>query len=327
MISLYARRHRHVDQAICQIRALFLATAVLLPIADFPRAMAQDSAQSAPLSPGASSDAGKKRLPGSMREYTQTEIDDFFKAPDWYPDDHSPMPLVVSQGNRSKRVWACASCHLASGMGHPESANLAGLPAAYMVRHLMEYKMRSHFEPSPMHEIATGLSESEMNEASAWFAALKPQKSTHVEETDVVPRTAIQPRLVMRQVIPNGGTEPIDGRLIEVPADPQRVAMRDPYAGFVAYVPRGSIALGKSLATGGSGKTADCATCHGRQLKGTSEVPRLAGLSPDYVLRQMKAYKYGFRHGVQANLMKPAVSQLTTQEMIAIAAYVGSLDP
>lgn len=265
-------------------------------------------------------------LPGSSRRYTHKEIDNFYAAPDWFPDDHAPMPKVASHGDKSRRVMACASCHLASGMGHPESANLSGLPASYQVRHLQEYASRAHFEASPMHENALGMTEAEMLEVSTWFAELKPQKSSHVVEAAVVPISAIHPLLVMRQVLPGGGTEPIDGRIVEVPADHGRVARRDPYAGFIAYVPRGSLALGKSLAAG-SGKAVTCAACHGQRLEGTADVPRLAGLSPDYVFRQLKAYKYGFRYGSQAGVMKPAIEQLSNAELIALSAYVGSLHP
>ena len=35
---------------------------------------------------------------------------------------------------------ACALCHLPTGNGHPESASLAGLPAAYIMRQMAEFK-------------------------------------------------------------------------------------------------------------------------------------------------------------------------------------------
>lgn len=284
------------------------------------------AADDAPMMSREPTDPTKKQLPGSKRQYSQAEVDDFFQVPDWYPDDHAVMPRIVSMGNRAKRVLACASCHLTSGKGHPESGNLAGLPASYLIRHLKEYKVRTHFEPSPMHEIAAGMTEAEMQEASNWFSTLKPQQSSRVEETDHVPKNAIHTRLVMRQVLPGGGTEPINGRLVEVPADAGRVMLRDPNTGFIAYVPRGSLARGKVLASG-DGKRMACTACHGTELKGTASIPRLAGLSPDYVLRQLKAYRYGFRRGEQAGLMKPIVTELTVEDMLAIAAYVGSLDP
>lgn len=275
---------------------------------------------------GATLGTERKQVPGSTRQYTQVEIDNPYAAPDWFPDQHASMPKLVSHGDGGK-VQACASCHLASGLGHPESGNLAGLPQSYLVRQLAEYKSRIRFEPSPMHAMASAMSEQQMQEVSAYFSSLKPVRSSRVEEAGMVPQTAIHPSLRMRQVVSNGGMEPIDGRLIEVPEFPERVEMRDPNAGFVAYVPLGSIALGKTLATEGGGRTIPCMACHGEHLKGTAEVPRLAGLSPDYVLRQLQAFKSGDRRGAQAPQMKPAVENLTVADMIAISAYVGTLDP
>lgn len=288
---------------------------------DSPQSTANFAKQQAA---GAMLGTERKQVPGSTRHYTQAEIDNYYAAPDWFPDQHPPMPRLVSHGDGGK-VQACASCHLTSGLGHPESANLAGLPQSYLVRQMAEYKNRTRIERSPMYVMTAAMSEQDMQDVSAYFSSLKPLRSSRVQEADTVPQTAIHPTLRMRQVVPNGGTEPINGRLIEVPESAQRVEMRDPTAGFVAYVPRGSIALGKTLATEGAGRTVACMACHGGQLKGTADVPRLAGLSPDYVLRQLKAFKSGDRHGVQAPLMQPAVENLTVADMIALSAYVGTL--
>ncbi len=69
-------------------------------------------------------------------------------------------------------------------------------------------------------------------------------------------------------------------------------------AAFIAYVPPGSIARGEALVKGGeSGKTVQCALCHGEALKGLGEVPRLAGLQPLYVARQLFDMRYGSSAG------------------------------
>jgi len=273
---------------------------------------------------GTADDLGKKQVPGSQVQYTQSEIDNYYAAPDWFPDQHPAMPKLVSHGDGGK-VQACASCHLTSGLGHPESANMAGLPQSYLVRQMREYKTRARFEPSPMFQMAAAMSEQEMQDVSAYFAALKPVPSSRVEEADLVPQSSIHPTLRMRQAVPNGVMKPINGRIIEIPADPERVQMRDPSAGFVAYVPRGSVETGRALVADGGGKTLPCTACHGDQLKGTSELPRLAGLSPDYVLRQLQAFKSGDRHGEQSVLMKPVTNGLTPVDMVNIAAYIGTL--
>src|SRR5690242_7016400 len=87
--------------------------------------------------PQSAGDAGPKKLPGSNRTYTQAQIDDQFNPPDWYPEEHAALPTVVQKGIQAQ---ACGSCHLMSGMGHPESATLAGLPLNYMLRQMVDFK-------------------------------------------------------------------------------------------------------------------------------------------------------------------------------------------
>ena len=56
-------------------------------------------------------------------------------------------------------------------------------------------------------------------------------------------------------------------------------------------------------------------------------MPRLAGLHPIYIARQLYLFKDGNRNGVDAQLMKKAVAQLTDEDIVALAAYLGSLAP
>ena len=67
-------------------------------------------------------DTQPRHRPGSNKAYTQAQIDDIFNPPDWYPDEHPPMPELVSHGKQPV-VHGCAQCHLTTGRGHPESAN------------------------------------------------------------------------------------------------------------------------------------------------------------------------------------------------------------
>ena len=78
-------------------------------------------------------------VPDSELALTQTQIDDPFKPPDWYPDEHPSMPEIVSHG-RPPNVRACGQCHMLHGMGHPESSMLAGLAVNYVVRQMRDYK-------------------------------------------------------------------------------------------------------------------------------------------------------------------------------------------
>ncbi|HTC62626.1 MAG TPA: c-type cytochrome, partial [Candidatus Saccharimonadales bacterium] len=125
-----------------------------------------------------------------------------------------------------------------------------------------------------------------------------------------------------------GGDEPIGQRIIELPQDAARAESRDPHSGFIAYVPKGSLAKGKEFVnTGGGGKTIQCVICHGPTLNGLAEVPPIAGHDPMYLFRQLYYFKDGSRHGSMGALMKGVVAKMNEDDMIAVAAYVASLTP
>jgi cytochrome c553 len=268
---------------------------------------------------------GPQHVPGSTKSYTQDQIDDIANPPDWFPDEHAPMPKVVAHG-ADGGVLGCASCHLASGLGHPESANLAGVSAAYIMRQLSDFKSGNRMGEA-MNDMARNLSDEDARQASDWFAALKPKVWQPVVETDRVPKTFVNEHL-MRMPLPGGIDEPIGNRIIELPQDIAQAESRDPHSGFIAYVPKGSLAKGKEfVTTGGGGKTIQCVICHGPSLNGLGEVPPIAGHSPMYLFRQLYYFKDGSRHGSMGALMKGVVAQMTQDDMLAIAAYVGSLQP
>src|SRR5579863_1307302 len=178
--------------------------------------------------PASAADAGPKRLPGSTKSYTQAQIDDQFKPPDWFPNEHGPLPRVVETGIQAQ---ACGSCHLMSGMGHPESASLAGLPVPYMIRQMEDFKNNLRKDPEAnansaraarMNNIAAGLPEEEMRKAVTWLASLKPVVWYKVVEATSVPKTWVNGGR-MRLPLPGGGSEPLGNRIITLPQDQQRV--------------------------------------------------------------------------------------------------------
>ncbi len=253
--------------------------------------------------PSAVRPQGMVRAPGSAREYEWAKVSGNTNPPDWFPDEHPPAPPSVAGG--PGRRFACGACHLMSGQGHPESADLAAMPAEYLIQ---------------------GMSDEDVRQAAEYFASLKPRVWVKVIETATPPRTFIATSGRHRVLHPDGGTEPIGRRILEIPEDPYRTEIRDPHSGFIAYVPLGSIAKGEALVKGGeSAKTVPCAICHGEGLKGMGEVPRLAGLQPLYIARQLFDMRHGSSAGKAAELMKPVVANLSEDDIIAISSYLGSL--
>ncbi len=267
---------------------------------------------------------------GSDLELTQTELNNRFSPVDWYPEEHPAMPETVAHG-RHPDLWACALCHLPNGAGHPESANLSGLPANYIVQQMMDYKngLRKSLiaaRSRSMINFASVATEEEMTIAAEYFASLPPVKWNEVVEASMVPETYVGASN-MRHAEPNGGMEPIGMRIVEIPTDSHGAELRDTHSPFIAYVPPGSLAKGEELATTGGGKTIQCAICHGPGLKGLGDVPSLAGRSPIYMARQLFDIKHGTRAGTSAALMQGVVANLTEEDILNLVAYVGSLDP
>ncbi len=181
-----------------------------------------------------------------------------------------------------------------SGQSHAEAADIAGMPAAYLIRQMQYYKDGSRKEDARMGPIAKMTSDEDVRAAAEYFSKQKPRVFVKVIETATPPKTFIATAGRHRQLHPEGGTEPIGQRIIQIPEDPLGTEIRDPHAGFLAYVPPGSIAKGEALVKNGS-----CATCHGDGLKGKGEVPRLAGLQPLTIARQLYLIKHGSSNGAR----------------------------
>jgi cytochrome c553 len=253
-------------------------------------------------------------------------------VPDWHPGEHPAMPDIVAKG-RDPQVFACGYCHLPSGAGRPENTSLAGLTPAYLKQQMLAFRNgeRPGSEPkrgpqTAMITLAKAATEAEIDEAAAYFAAVKPAAFIKVVEAAVVPKTIIAGWTLM--TAPAGGTEPMGNRIVEMPEDFERFELRDSHTPYVAYVPVGSLQRGADLVTtGAGGRTVQCTTCHGPELHGLADVPRLAGRSPSYLMRQLYDFKNGRRTGGTTVLMKPVVAGLTDADMVAIVAYLASREP
>ena len=287
-----------------------------------------------PPTPGATLapiDPSPKQVPGSTVSLTVAQTRDPFNPPDWRPYGHPSMPDAVAHGRRPA-MRACGFCHLVNGQGRPENASLAGLPAAYIVQQMADFKNgdRKSAEPrmgppNAMIQDAKAANDEEIKASAAYFSSFPFVKWVRVVEARDVPKSRIAGSM---HVPTNDGMEPLGQRIIELPENLARTELRDDGSGFVAYVPPGSIAKGEALVkTGGAGRTVACGTCHGADLKGLGPVPPLAGRSPSYTVRQLFDLQQGVRKGPWSALMKSAVAKLTIDDMIAIAAYTSSREP
>jgi cytochrome c553 len=299
-----------------------------------------------PEAPGAQSappddETAPRHVPGTDAIYTLKQIHDGFNIVDWHPDEHAAMPAIVAHG-RKPETRGCAMCHLPNGQGRPESGSLAGLPAAYIVEQVADFRSGARksaeprvLPPTLMVGVAKDVNDAEVEAAAQYFASIAYKPWIRVIESPTAPKVhlaggllvPVEPRVI----------EPLGQRIIEVPEDPERTALHDSHSGFIAYVPVGSIKRGEVLVTMGgakvvagkivAGKTIQCAICHGPELKGLGNVPRIAGNSPSYTFRQLYDFRQGARTGPGAELMKASVANLTDEDLLSIVAYLASRTP
>lgn len=318
-----------------------LSVAVVLFSAVLPAAMAAQPASAPawprwlfPVDPAptkAAPDVSALTVPDSTVTYTRAQIDDPFAPPDWHPQDHGPMPTIVANG-RAPTVMACAFCHTPTGQGRPENSSLAGLSADYIEQQLRDMRSGARHAAAPadyapvqvMHQLAGQLTDADIRSAAQYFSQQVLGPRVEVIEAARIPKVKPAAWIYMREGV---GEEDLGARIVEIAPDFALHERRDDRMRYVAYVPVGSIERGRLLATTGAGVTQACAGCHDVDLRGTSLGPAIAGRSPTYLMRQLLALQVKARAGARAQMMQPVVEQLTSDDMIALAAYVASLPP
>jgi len=275
------------------------------------------------------------RVPNSARLYTAAQIANLYAVPDWFPS-HGVMPEVVARGRRPA-VYACAYCHLADGRGRPENALLAGMPAAYIEAQVAAIRSGERRPPpgavSPPYEamrlVAERATDAEIAVAARYFAALRAgPPRTRIIEADSVPALRSMSGVYALDTATHGkNVDSLGGRLVDVATDAVRHERHDPRVPYLTFVPRGSISRGRAIATTPSAAPRACVGCHGPALRGVGLVPPIAGRAPSYLLRQLLAFNAGTRSTPAAAPMRDVASRLTLDDMIAVAAYAGSLRP
>ena len=277
-------------------------------------------------------DMSLKSLPGASQQFTLQQIRNMFGPADWFPMDHPAMPEIVARG-RQPDARACGMCHYPNGKGRPENAGVAGLPAAYFVQTMYDFRrdLRKSADARKanttlMANIAKAMTDQEIVQAAEYFASMKWTPWIRVVESNTVRKTRIAGGVHLP--LEGEATEPIGTRIIETPENVEHAELRNPRSGWIAYAPVGSLKKGEALVmNGGNGKTVACTICHGADLRGMGPVPGLAGRSPSYMARQMYDMHQKARQGQWTELMVPVVAKLTADDYVSITAYLASRQP
>jgi cytochrome c553 len=270
------------------------------------------------------------KLPGVERTLPRGLMRGAPEIADWHPEDHrGPLPAIVKIGRVKEGVRPCGFCHLADGTGRGENATVNGLPVAYFIQQMEDFKngLRHSAHPGKtntnnMIGFAKGATVEEVRAAAEYFAAQPYPKRIKVIESRTAPKVILQDGLHMPVVGEGAGMEPLGNHIVEVPDNNLQAAARDTRVTWTAYVPAGSVNKGKALVA-----RHQCATCHGASLEGLGPVPPLAGRSPSYATRQLFDIKVGTRHGLWSELMKPVVEKMTAEDMLNASVYIASLAP
>jgi cytochrome c553 len=274
-------------------------------------------------------------LPGSDGRFTLDQIRNRMGPADWYPGDHPNMPPIVAKGREAAGIWACSLCHYPNGKGRPENASVVGYPKEYFIQQMYDFKNGLRVSADPrkpntplMTGFAVAMTDEEIRAAADYFSSMPWTPWIEVIETDTVPKTRIAGGMHLKLEGAEAGTEPLGDRIVESPIDAEQTElMRNPRSGFIAYVPRGSVARGEQLARSGNGGVTACTVCHGNDLDGLAMVPSLRGRSPSYIARQLADMKEGKRRGAWTPLMAPVVASLGADDILTLAAYLTSLEP
>jgi cytochrome c553 len=260
---------------------------------------------------------------------TMRQINNGFGPPDWFPKEHAPMPDIVAHGQKP-HVPACMLCHLPNGNGHPESASVSGLSVKYIIDQMHAFKNgdRENIRAPAMAEMAYAISEKDLREAAKYFAAIprSQQKWIRVVETSRAPANHVGGGGA-RFFDKGAETVPVPPDMIYEVAENEQVELRNQHAGFVDYVPVGSLAKGRIVAMGNHGQMRTCASCHGEDYRGHDDAPRLAGRGAYYLIRQLADMKAGYRKGPALGKMKDVVNKLSDADILNVAAYMASRTP
>ena len=290
----------------------------------YPRS--QETVFGKPLGPG------PFHMPGSALTLSRAQVDQAVGPIDWYPADHPPAPAIV-RGATSSKTTPCAECHAFNGAGYPGSADLAGLPAAYIIQQVEAFRSGERLSALPdqpntaeMIKVAQSVTPEELSQAAAYFARLPRVRWLNVVESDTAPRT-VPDKYGWLDLSPDGGTEPVGDRVVELSDNLQQSFLGDDHIILTDYAAKGAIARGRAVAETGGGAGTPCAACHGPQLRGTAIAPPIAARPAAYIARTLWDIRVGARRGQAVAQMQAPAKGLAPSDIRDVAVYLASLQP
>ncbi len=253
---------------------------------------------------------------------------------------------AAAAGKRIARQ--CTSCHGGKGIStRPGVPNLAGLQPDYFKRALRAYLTGERQGAEIMKNFKYSLSKRDIDNLAAYFASLKPRKTSLATQGSVKWGRKSAARCVgchgangnsINPDIPSLAGQ--NGRYLKTAmrhyrdGERKNTLMKEAVAGFsdkkianlAAYYSRqkpvlpGNGESGKPgvfdpIADGGR-LAASCDGCHGKDGNGgQTGVPRLTGLAPDYLFAAIQAYRKGERDNETMRMFTRTLSDVAIEKV------------
>ncbi len=247
----------------------------------------------------------------------------------------------------------CKACHGLDGKGvAPAIPNLAAQRARYLYNSLKEYKdgKRSH---AALKNLATNMSEADLNNVAAYFASLPPMASTaaadikhsspyekgkalaapcakcHGEDGNSnIPGTPSlagqQPHYLVAAIQEYHQGDRAKGVMTSSLRDSGKLELESMALYFATQTPVKRAAAARGDAAAGEPASAMCGGCHGAHgVSVDAATPSLAGQDAEYLVKATKAYRTTRKNWG----MQRYVAGLGDKDIDNIAAYYASQSP
>lgn len=247
----------------------------------------------------------------------------------------------------------CKACHGLDGKGvAPAIPNLAAQRARYLYNSLKEYKdgKRSH---AALKNLATNMSEADLNNVAAYFASLPPIASTAVADikhsspyekgkalaapcakchgedgNSTIPGTPSlagqQPHYLVAAIQEYHQGDRAKGVMTSSLRDSGKLELESMALYFATQTPVKRAAASRGDAAAGEPASAMCGGCHGAHgVSVDAATPSLAGQDAEYLVKATKAYRTTRKNWG----MQRYVAGLGDKDIDNIAAYYASQSP
>ena len=272
-------------------------------------------------------------VPGSSVSMPRSAINLTNGPPDWHPDSHPPMPELVAKGG-GDGVVACGYCHLPNGQGKPENAQCGG--AAVRVHRAADDGLaKRSTQDGRAADGPAGLHGADRPGRHRCAGSCVPRSTSH-RSTSSRGFASWRPTWCPRHGSPAGSTRWSKAagwsRSARAWSRRRRICIEPscvmtPRVLSPTYPPAPSHEESASRPPATMAGRRPAPVCHGPQLRGLGPVPALAGRSPSYIARQLYDLQTGIRNGAWSDLMDATVANLTTEDIVNLAAYTASLEP